>query len=329
MSWWLVWSVMQALLLYWLGLEWPVAVTDSLVFNVILAIACVMLCYIMQFYLPQHELHWYILFISIFFSGITVFSGDFFMRTIWNHDQAYLSLLKYSFPVRWSINFLEIISLSMICIIWYSLQDQQAVEKRKTDAEAMSREAELMALRRQLQPHFLFNSLNSISALAGSRPEEARNMIHQLSDFLRGTIRKYDHQVTTLSEELEQLRLYLSIEEVRFGHRLHIDFIMDEGLKEMTLPALILQPVVENAIKFGLYDTIGMVSISIGASFRNGLLNITVINPFDPDTAPPKKGEGFGLSSVKRRLYLIYTRNDLVETLSVNKQFTTIVKIPQ
>ena len=122
----------------------------------------------------------------------------------------------------------------------------------------MAKESELFKLRQQLQPHFLFNSLNSINALIGNRPDEARKMVQQLSDFLRGTIKKEETQWVTLQEEMQYLQLYLDIEKVRFGNRLSTAIEIGEDVSEMTLPALILQPIVENAIKFGLYDTTGL-----------------------------------------------------------------------
>ncbi|HEX7756362.1 MAG TPA: GHKL domain-containing protein, partial [Niabella sp.] len=104
---------------------------------------------------------------------------------------------------------------------------------------------------------------------------------------------------------------------------------MDEGTREMKLPTLLLQPVVENAIKFGLYDTIGETLIKIECTVDQGDLYILVSNPFDPETSLPKTGTGFGLSSIKRRLYLLYGRNDLLSTKTKENIYYTIVKIPQ
>jgi two-component system, LytTR family, sensor kinase len=171
--------------------------------------------------------------------------------------------------------------------------------------------------------------LNSISALAGSNPDEARKMIHTLSDFLRGTLNKEEQSVVSLKEEVQHLQLYLDIEKVRFGHRLKTEINCDEPCLEMKLPQLILQPIVENAIKFGLYDTTEAVTILIHAQSIQGQLQITVQNPFDPSTSKSGNGTGFGLRSIQRRLYLLYARNDLLETKDVGSVFTTIVKIPQ
>jgi two-component system, LytTR family, sensor kinase len=180
-----------------------------------------------------------------------------------------------------------------------------------------------------LQPHFLFNSLNSINALIGSQPQKARTMIQQLSDFLRGTLKKEDNQWISLEEELQHLDLYLEIEKVRFGHRLSTEISKAMDGQQIQLPAMLLQPVVENAIKFGLYDTTGDITITIDAKKDDGHLVLQVTNPFDPETASPRKGTGFGLSSVQRRLYLLFARADLLETEVREQLFITTIKIPQ
>ena len=328
-AWWLVWSLLQAALLYWLGLSWRVAGIDSFVCNAFSAAASLLLFYLMQFYLPQKERYWYILFISIVLSSIIAFGSRKILSLVFSDDAQYLVLLRTSFPVRWGIAFLLIVCMAMICMMWYSFREQREAEQRRADAEKLSREAELFSLQRRLQPHFLFNSLNSISALAGTRPDEARKMIQQLSDFLRGTIKKEDDETVTLAEELQHLQLYLDIEQVRFGHRLQVNIHAAEETLQMKLPALILQPIAENAIKFGLYGTTENVMISIDAIAENNQLILTVKNPYDPETAQPRKGEGFGLSSVQRRLYLVYARNGLLSSTAENNIFTGIIKIPQ
>ena len=217
----------------------------------------------------------------------------------------------------------------MFSLLWYSQQEQKVSDARKAEAESLTRDAELFKLRQQLQPHFLFNSLNSISALTASQPEKARHMITQLSEFLRGTLKKEEHFWNTLEEELQHLQLYLDIEKVRFGHRLQTDVIYNNEAMPLKLPAMLLQPLVENAIKFGLYDTIGNVLITIHAAVENNYLKIVVQNPFDPETSQPLKGTGFGLSSIKRRLFLLFGRHDLLSTQHENEYFITTILIPQ
>ena len=103
----------------------------------------------------------------------------------------------------------------------------------------------------------------------------------------------------------------------------------DEKSLGMKLPSLLLQPIVENAIKFGLYDHIGDVTISVKAKPETGKLVIEVRNPFDPVTSQPRKGTGFGLTSIQRRLYLLYAQNDLLTIETENATFITVLKIPQ
>ena len=132
-----------------------------------------------------------------------------------------------------------------------------------------------------------------------------------------------------MREELEYLALYLDIEKVRFGHRLQTSIDYDEAALQMKLPSLLLQPVVENAIKFGLYDTVDDVCIQIQANIVNNILQVTVQNPFDPQTSQPLQGTGFGLASIKRRLFLLFARHDLLQTFTNNNIFTTTINIPQ
>jgi LytS/YehU family sensor histidine kinase len=272
----------------------------------------------------------YLIVWSVIMAAACVLLHNYLLSRYWFADNAvYQQFLQASKIMRGLFCWLMIVLIVIMSYIWYYLKDQQDSEKREQDALKLAREAELTNLRQQLQPHFLFNSLNSISALAGSRPEEARKMVQQLSDFLRGTIRRDNNQMVSLAEELRHLNLYLEIEKVRFGHRLRTEVESDESLAQLVLPSLLLQPIVENAIKFGLYDTIGEIVIRIKASREDDTLSINVQNPFDPATAAPRQGTGFGLQSIQRRLYLLFARQDLLQTSQAENIFTTTVKIPQ
>jgi len=282
----------------------------------------------LQFYQPEQERYLYVAVWCLLLSGIWIFLSYSILTYILPDQADYLDLLYKSLPVRFFLGFLIIGWIALLSIISYSRQELKENEQRKADAEKLSREAELYKLRQQLQPHFLFNSLNSISALIGSKPEKAREMIHQLSDFLRGTLKKEENEWVTLAEELQHLQLYLDIEKVRFGHRLSTVINQDEACADMKLPAMLLQPLVENAIKFGLYDTTGLVIITIQAAIQENHLVLIITNPYDPGTAQPR-GTGFGLSGVKRRLYLLFARHDLLQTRGEKNIFTTTVKIPQ
>ena len=326
---WWCWGILHAFVLNRFGFSWDVAIWDSIISNLLLVAISLLVTITLQFYIPQKNKYGYILVFCSVLAAIWILVSRSILMLIVNEVVDYNRFFSQSVPVRLAIGFLVIGCMALVSVLWYTIQDQQEIEKRKTEAEKLSKEAELYKLRQQLQPHFLFNSLNSINALIGSQPQLARTMIQQLSDFLRGTLKKEDHQWISLEEELQHLQLYLDIEKVRFGHRLST-FIKNEtdGLG-MQLPAMLLQPVVENAIKFGLYDTTENITISIEAKKDDGNLMLQVRNPFDSGTSSPKKGTGFGLNSVKRRLYLLFARHDLVQTEIKDELFITTIKIPQ
>ncbi len=321
--------LLQFAILFWYGLSIETSLIDSTVSILLLSAACYLIVNNLKYYRPEKNRYLFMLTGCIILVALWLFVNNWILNSIITTDLHYSNFLYKSIPIRFFMGLLITILIAIMSILWYTQQDQKETEQRKADAEKLARDAELYNLRQQLQPHFLFNSLNSITALIGNRPEEARKMIHQLSDFLRGTLKKEDQQPVSLDEELQQLQLYLDIEKVRFGHRLSTEISFTEKCKLKLLPPMLLQPIVENAIKFGLYDTTGIVTISIFAECVENELHITVQNPYDPDTTRPKHGTGFGLSGVKRRLYLLFGRINLLKTSSDSHIFTTTIKIPQ
>jgi two-component sensor histidine kinase len=327
--WALLWAAVQTVLLWWVGLELYIAVTDALLTNLLLIAGGYAMGMGLRFYQPGLKEAAYLLAWSLGLAGISTALFYWLTSVIYKGEDIYLAFVDATLAVRFVFVWLMELLLLLLSWFWFYTLERQQDEQRRATAEKLAREAELHTLRQQLQPHFLFNSLNSISALVGARPEQARNMIQQLSDFLRGTLRKDDQQQVSLADELQHLQLYLEIEKVRFGHRLQTDLLVQEEAKNLRLPALLLQPVVENAIKFGLYDTLGDTVISIKATTQDHHLLLQVQNPYDPATARPQQGTGFGLRSVQRRLYLLYARQDLLQTRQQENQFITSIKIPQ
>lgn len=328
-AWWTFWSFTQTVVLHRMGLDWHLSVIDALISNALLGLFCFVSIAIFYYYQPGVSNRSYRF---IFTLGLAVLYTVLLRLTLSYvvvKDTVYHDFLHKSMPVRFIISLLVLAFVTLLNWMWNLLKDQKEQEQRRNHAEQLVKDAELARLKQQLQPHFLFNSLNSISALAGSRPNEARKMIQQLSDFLRGTLKKDEEQCVELQEELEHLKLYLEIEKVRFGHRLAVDIDFHEESLKMNIPPLLLQPIVENAIKFGLYDTIDEIVIGISSYVKDGLLHVNVENPFDPETQAASQGTGFGLSSVQRRLFLLYSRNDLMVTEKKENRFITILKIPQ
>jgi len=323
----MVWGAICGVMLHSFGLSWEIAYLDSVVSNGMLMLASMLLINTFRYYLPRKERYGFILGMCATVAVVWLFVTRAILLALTPNE--YEIFYAGSIYLRLAFGFLILGCMALLSVLWYTLKDQQQNEQRKAEAEKLAKEAELFKLRQQLQPHFLFNSLNSINALIVARPQEAREMIQKLSDFLRGIIKKEENQWVSLAEELQHLQLYLDIEKVRFGHRLTTTIEAPDSLGGMKIPAMLLQPVVENAIKFGLYDTTDTINITISARNENEQLVISVKNPFDPATSLPQKGTGFGLSSVKRRLYLLFARTDLLSTTSEDHLFTTSIKVPQ
>lgn len=319
--------LLQFLVLHNAGYSLRTSVIDSLVSNGLLSGAALLVALSLRYYLPTQARYGYLLGLCLSLSALWL--GVTRSLLVWLLDEGadYGSFLSNSLLIRGAVGFLVISCMALISVLWYALQEGKETERRRTEADRLAKDAELNTLRQQLQPHFLFNSLNSINALVSLQPQKARTMIQQLSDFLRGTLKKDQKAWISLEEELQHLQLYLEIEKVRFGHRLSA--VVENHAKDALLPVMLLQPVVENAIKFGLYDTTGEITIRIEAARQDGALHLRVSNPFDPETRSPKKGTGFGLSSVQRRLYLLFARTDLLQTETAGNLFVTTIKIPQ
>ncbi len=189
----------------------------------------------------------------------------------------------------------------MVNYVFLAIEASHDAERRMLESQVGTREAELRALRAQIDPHFLFNSLNSINALIGADPEAARRMCERLGDFMRHTLRLGARHLVPLRDELALIDRYLDIEQVRFGDRLHVAREIDPEAGVCLVPPLLLQPLVENAIKHGVAQRIEGGTIALRVARTAATLRIEVDNPVDAD-APRTTGEGVGLENVRRRL---------------------------
>jgi len=175
-----------------------------------------------------------------------------------------------------------------------------AVEASR-EAEIQARDAELRALKAQINPHFLFNSLNSITALTTTDPARAREMCICLSDFLRNTLGLGERESISWREELQLARNYLDVEQVRYGARLNVEMQVDEACADCLVPPLVLQPLIENAVKHGIATLVEGGTIRVEGHVKGGRLEVSVENSFDPDSPAPRR-HGLGLRNVRDRL---------------------------
>lgn len=227
--------------------------------------------------------------------------------------------------------------------ILLSIEHSRELEKREIQARVLARDSELKALKAQINPHFLFNSLNSISALTSIDASRARDMCIQLADFLRKTLGMGEKSTIPLREELDLVRSFLAVEKVRFGARLSIGEKVASDTLECAVPPLLLQPLVENAVAHGISNLTegGWIQLEILWRDREGKaiedlagrvngsseLFIQVANNFDPEM-PRRRGAGVGLVNVRQRLVTRYGDRASFSAQAENDQFRVSITIP-
>ena len=213
------------------------------------------------------------------------------------------------------------------CYVILSLEATREAEARVLESNILARDAELKALKAQINPHFLFNSLNSISALTSIDPSRARDMCVLLGEFLRLTLGLGEKTVVRFSEELDLLQKYLAIEKIRFGDRLKTREAIQEESKVCMLPPLLLQPLMENAIRHGIANLPEGGEVRLTAERQNGRLEILVENSWDPE-APPRRSSGLGLRNVKQRMEARYGKEAALRVMAEGDLFQVSLSIP-
>lgn len=203
---------------------------------------------------------------------------------------------------------------------------RQEVLRRALDAEVGAREAELRALRAQINPHFLFNCLHSIGALAGSDPEQARRMCQELADFFRDSLRAGSERLVPLATDVALAERYLAIERIRFGDRLRPTIHLAPDAGAVRVPPLLLQPLVENAVRHGIASLVEGGEVTLDLVLAGPELRITMENPFDPDAR--RAGTGIGLTNVRARLAGLYGDRALLTAGPTGDRFRVEVRLP-
>ena len=222
-----------------------------------------------------------------------------------------------------------LIVIAVHALLYY--QNFRASELAQSSLKTQLAQAQLRALKMQLHPHFLFNTLHSISSLVLEDPPKANSMIARLGDFLRLTVDNSDQQLVTLKEETEFLRCYLDIEQVRFGDRLTVTFELEPHTLSAQVPHLILQPVVENAIQHAIAPRSTRGHINIEAKRLNSLLRVAISDngPGISSNANLPWKQGVGLTNVRTRLQQIYGPDFRFELMNTNGGgLTAVMEIP-
>jgi LytS/YehU family sensor histidine kinase len=222
------------------------------------------------------------------------------------------------------ILYLLVLSMHYVALAY---EAARSAEHQQFELRVLTRDAELRALRAQLNPHFLYNSLNSISALTTIDPEGARRMCVLLGDFLRKTLKVSALDSIPLADELALVDAFIGIEQVRFGARLTIERQIDASALRCRVPPLLLQPLVENAVAHGISALIEGGTIVFTVAKQDGRVLLRIENPRDPDVAPRRRG-GVGLENVRRRVQTAFPDRARIDAAADAASFRVELNLP-
>jgi len=332
----LIWTVISlghdAILVSFYNIDSFWAVADSLTFNVLFAGMAISLWYTVRFLNIDNQSVTSVVLnhlgIAVVFLFVWFNTGYFLLDTINTLDAFYAEFHHNSLP--WRV-FCGVVYYCITVLVYYLQMyyvSFQQKEVNEAELKTLVKESELTLLKSQLNPHFIFNSLNSISSLTISNPIRAQDMLIKLSSFIRYALKQDKNELVSLEEEVTNCKLYLDIEKVRFGSKLIVEMEHSHECLKATIPNMILQPLLENAIKHGVYESLEPVVVSIKCELQNSILQIVITNNFDKDSTK-QKGNGIGLRNVKQRLFLTYGMPDLVQISDVNNTFMVKLYIPQ
>lgn len=227
--------------------------------------------------------------------------------------------------------------VGMLCVYWILFYEWWFLKneirndynlQRLLNLQEDLKNSEIKNIQQNIQPHFLYNSLNSINSLMLIDQDEAQKMVVKLSDFLRYSVLKNQEMFDRIEDELQQLERYFSIEKIRFPSRLFYQLECSEELLPRKMPSMILQPLVDNAIKYGLYGQIDRCDIHIRFTEVNETLYIEVSNNFD-GSSEQKAGTGYGLKSLHQKLFWLYGDDNLLKTTRDGNLFKATIRLPQ
>jgi len=308
------------------------SLADSLIFNTLFTILAAGIWFMTRFSDLRRKSPFEIFITHFSTSAISIIIwinlGKILLENLFFNDTYYLAFLSNSLVIRGisgGLYYLVLASIFYIIITFWEIKEKIS---RENELNSQLKDAELKMLRSQIRPHFLFNSLNSISSLTLSDPEKAREMVVKLSEFMRFSLGYSEEMLISFDKEMNHERLYLDIEKVRFGEKLLFYENIATSCYHLKIPSMILQPVFENAVKYGVYETTSQNVIHIEATCSESKLKVSITNNFDNDAVFPK-GTGTGLKNIAQRLKNIYGAVNLLKVEKTDSLFKVTVEIPQ
>jgi len=307
------------------------ALIDTCIFNLILLILSFVIIYPVKYILFDKLKFFRFLFnhfiSSLIISIIWVSTSYYLIINIFALEIFYLHFLNSS--LYWRMLFGVILYFSYLSIYYLISFYNDLIKKSENEKELrlLVKEAELKALRYQINPHFLFNSFNSINYLIPVNPVKASKMLITISDYFRNTFSHDDNDFSSLKDEIENISRYLAIEKIRFEEKIDLKMNVDESALNLKIPHMILQPLFENIIKHAVHDAINKIQIEFNCKPNENYLCIELLNNFE-ESYISKTGAGIGLQNIQSRMLNIYGSKDLFSFSKLSDKFFVSLKIP-
>ncbi len=332
LAWVLIIGIQTFALKQLFNFDWHYAVVDGLVYGALFYLFGIGLWFFIRFNEFQKQSTVSILIEHasslIIIVSIWVISGIYLLSAFFSDNTEIQDFLWEAVSWRYLNGFLMYIVLILFYYLNSYYSHMQLRQKKENDLLRTLKDTEINLLRSKLNPHFLFNSLNSLHALIQIQPDKATDMLLELSDYLRFSLNQDYKKLISLDEEMLNLERYMAIETMRFGNKIHFERVGEVNCKDMKIPALILQPLLENAIKYGLQGNVDQVKITFKCHVEQGNLYLELENNYDEKTAH-RKGSGTGLYTVRKRLEILFKQYHLFKVEKKSNNFRVRLIIPQ
>ncbi len=330
--WFIIFGIQTFALIQLFSFNWVYALVDGLVYGALFYVFGLGLWFFIRFHEFQKQSILALLVEHgtsvIVIVSIWVISGIYLITAIYPDNTNIQNFLWEAMSWRYLNGFLMYIVLIMFYYLNNYFNSMQFRQKKENDLMRTLKDTEINLLRSKLNPHFLFNSLNSLHALIQIDPDRASEMLLELSDYLRFSLHQDYKMLIPLDDEMKNLERYMAIETMRFGSKIEFEKVWESSCSQLKIPALILQPLMENAIKYGLQGVSDKVHIKLTCTEEQGQLYIEIENNYDEKTAV-RKGSGMGLYTVRKRLEILFKQFHLFKVEQKNNIFKVRIIIPQ
>ncbi len=312
--------------------EFSYVLLDLLVYHTLAALLALLIWYPVYFNRRRNDNAWYnILFVhvvvAVAFLAVWQGVGYVLMSLFTNSDEAYSALVRSTMLWRLSMGLLVYLIIALVYAILIYVDQLREKAENEIRLNEIIRDSELKLLKSQINPHFLFNSLNSVNSLILQSPEKAREMVVALSDFLRYTVLSINQSMMSMEHEIENVKRYLAIEKLRFGDKLAYHFDVTPEVLTAKIPSMMLQPLFENAVKHGVCESLQTVQVWTKAELHGEHIYVEVSNNFESGAAS-KKGSGTGLRNIGERLRLLYGNAAAMQVRREKEKFSVLLQIP-